>query len=134
MAHMQDQFAIYDDVYDALRAAIQALGGTKAVAVKLWSSKAPTAAQTELLDALNRERPRKLTPEEFMQILAWAREAGFHSLMSYMSDQVGYEAKPIEPQDELAKLQRAFVDSVQAQRGIADRIERLTQSPIRVAK
>jgi hypothetical protein len=68
----------YEDVFDVARAAVQAAGGAKAVAGKLWPAKPIMQAQKELLDCLNREAPRKLCIEEFLAVLTMAREIGFH--------------------------------------------------------
>ena len=46
----------YDDEIDALRAQVQAMGGTKEVAARIWPDKTPMAAQRQLSDRLNPNR------------------------------------------------------------------------------
>ena len=53
--------------------------------------------------------------------------AGF-AVMQFLARECGYtEPQPIEPQDERAELERAFVASVRALRQIEQRMERLAQ-------
>lgn len=130
----QDQL-FYEDIYDALRAAVQAAGGAKAVGPKLWPAKPVPEAQRALLDALNRDRERKLDPEEQLAVLRLARDAGFHGGIRYICELLGYTTPtPLDPRDELAELQRRFIDSVAQQRAIGDRIERLTHAPLQAVK
>src|SRR5688572_30837871 len=86
-----------EDVFDALRAAVQAAGGAKAVAGKLWPHKPIEQARKELLDALNRDNARKLCVEEVIAVLRIAREAGYHGAKHWIDEAVGYQPTP--PQD-----------------------------------
>ena len=86
-----------EDIYDALRAAVQALGGAKTVAARLWPHKSVEQARKELLDALNRDNPRKLDAEEILAVLRMAREAGFHAAKHWLDVELGYT--PTEPTD-----------------------------------
>ena len=110
--HQEEMF--YEDLFDALRAAIQAAGGAKSVAGKLWPKKPVPLAHRDLLDALNRDRERKLDPEEVLQVFRIARDAGFHSAFHFMCDQAGYH-KP------------APVTSEEQAIGLAERVEGLTR-------
>jgi hypothetical protein len=67
----------YEDIFEVVRAAVQAAGGAKVVAAKLWPHKPAAEAQRELLDCLNRDRPQKLCIEEFMAVLRWRRTSAF---------------------------------------------------------
>lgn len=113
-----------EDIYDALKAAVQALGGPKVVGLKLWPHKPMEQARKELLDALNRDNPRKLDPEEVMAVLRMAREAGFHNAKHWMDVELGYApSQPVEPEDELAKLIRLYLESRQNENALAPKIE-----------
>jgi hypothetical protein len=114
---------VYTNEEEALSAAVRVLGGAKKVAGRLWPSKSADDGSRELLDALNRDRPRKLELHEIFKILLWAREAGFHSAKHYFDHATGYQASsPLDPEDEKAKLQREFIASVQLQQRIAERL------------
>ena len=95
------------------------------VGPKLWPEKTIDAAQRQLLDCLNEERPAKLSPEQVLLVLRLARAAGCHDGVDFLLNDLGYApTKPVEPRDEVAELQRMFIESVRAQQEIAARIER----------
>ncbi len=131
---MQTKLALFEDVDDALRDVVRELGGTKVVGHWLRPDLAPDQAGGWLKDCLNPERREKLSPRQVMAILRRAHDAGHHQLMEFIAGDSGYSAQPIEPRDELAELQRQFIAAVGASKHIADRIERIAQSPLSVAK
>lgn len=119
-----------EDFNDALKDVVRALGGTKAVGVRLRPEMAADAAGAWLKDCLNPTRRERLDPEQVLWILREGRKAGCHSAMNFIADEAGYvRPAPLEPQDEAAQLQRAFIDSVQQQKLIASRLERLGVLP-----
>jgi hypothetical protein len=126
----------YEDVFDVVRAMVQAAGGAKKVAGLLWPSKPGGQAQKELLDCLNRESPRKLCMEEFLAVIRMAREAGFHQGKHWIDQDTGYQptlpADPAVERDRLAEqLARASDDFKNMQRA-AERL--LSQTPIKAVK
>jgi len=123
----------YEDVREALRASINALGGFKKVGCRLRPSMKPDQARAWLNNAVDPTRPEKLEIEDLVTILADARAIGFHGAMHQMDREAGYEpAKPVEPSDERATLQRAFIESVRTQERLVARMERLTQAPLAI--
>lgn len=103
----------YDDIYDALRDVVTALGGPKAVGVRLWPDKGVTMAHTALLNCLDRNRPEKMSTTQFVMLLKLAREANCHVAMQYICQECGYSApEPVEPENELARLQREYIEAV----------------------
>jgi hypothetical protein len=121
----------HESLNEALNDCIRACGGGKQVAVRLWPEKAPDAAHRLLLDCLNADRPQHLTPEQLVLVLRLAREKGCHIGATYLMHELGYDdPKPIEPRDEAADLQRAFMQSVEQQRQILARMERLQGLPV----
>lgn len=126
------QQLFYEDVFDVMRAAVQAAGGAKAVAGRLWPHKPISEAQRELLDCLNRERPHKLCLEELIAVLGWAREAGFHQAKHWIDHAIGYQASaPLDPvveRDRLAEsLDRLTAACEQASRDARALLERDTK-------
>ncbi len=114
-----------ESINDALIACAKACGGSKQVGALLWPEKTPDAAQRSLLDCLNEDRPAKLSPEQVMFLLRLARSKGCHDGMEFVAADAGYAApQPIEPRDEMAELQRAFIESVNLQAKLAERMER----------
>lgn len=94
---MSQQQLFYEDVFDVGRAAVQAAGGAKVVAGKLWPHKPVAEAQRKILDCLNRERDEKLCIEEFLAVLRMAKEVGFHQAKHWIDQDLGYQPTP--PQD-----------------------------------
>lgn len=121
----------YEDVYDALRAAVQACGGAKEVGPKLWPSKPPLQARNALLDCLNRNNERKLDPEETFRIFRIAREMGFHAGFHYACDFIGYH-KPaaVSPKEEADGILERAAELASASRAVATQLERLHASGV----
>jgi hypothetical protein len=93
---------------------VKAAGGSANVGPKLWPEKTREAAQRYLLDCLSEERPAKLSPEHVLLVLRLARAKGHHEGISYILADLGYApTTPIDPKDEMAELQRQFIDAVQ---------------------
>ena len=113
---------------EALIECVKACGGSKQVGPVLWPEKAPDAAQRALLDALNNERPAKLSPEQAMLIFRLARAKGCHIGMQFMAADLGYTMPtPVEPSDERAELQRQFVEAQKTMQDMLARMERLAR-------
>lgn len=103
------QQLFYEDVFEVVRAAVQAAGGAKAVAGKLWPAKPIAQAHKELLDCLNREAPRKLCIEEFMAVMKLAHEVGFHQAKHWIDQELGYQpTAPLDPVVERDRLAEAL--------------------------
>lgn len=103
----------HDSVEDALRDVIQACGGPKVVACKLWPDKTPEAAHRLLLACMNEDRPERFNPGHLFLLMKMGRERNCHSAMVYMARECGYdEPKAIEPEDERARLQREYIEAV----------------------
>lgn len=113
----------YEDIYDAVGTTITALGGFKKVGYMLWPNMKMESAYARLKNCLERGKSEKLDPEELMTILKEGRKVGCHALAQFISDEAGYDQpKPKEPEDELAELQRDFINSVKRVEALADKI------------
>lgn len=131
---MQGKLSIFEDIDDALRDVVRELGGTKVVGHWLRPDLAPDSAGAWLKDCLNSERREKLSPRQLMAIIRRAHDSGHHQLMEFIAGDNGYEARAVEPRDEVAELQRQFINAVQQSQRIADRLDRLAQPALSVAK
>jgi hypothetical protein len=134
MTASQGSLAIYEDDLDAIRDAVRVLGGTKTVGHSLRPDLAPDHSGAWLKDCLNAERREKLALSQVLRILRMAHDAGHHAPAQFLAAEMGYAVQVIEPTDELAALQRTFIDSVSAQRALIDRMERLTRAPLAQVK
>lgn len=123
---MDQEALFYETSNDALDACVKACGGAKVVACRLWPDKTPDAAHRLLLACLNESRAEKLNPDQVIFVLKIARERGFHGGMNYFTREAGYEdPKPMEPEDERARLQREFIEAQKSMQRLADRMERV---------
>lgn len=116
-----------ESINAALIDLVRALGGSKTVGPMLWPEKTMEAAQRALLDALNAERPAHLTPEQTLFLLKKGREIGYHAALEWICADVGYSTPtPIAPKDEIAELQRQFIEAVKAVQTIGRALEAKT--------
>ena len=115
-----------ESMNDALLECVNACGGSKQVAAALFPAKAPDAAQRALLDALNEDRPAFPHPDHVLQILRMARARGCHAGMEFIAAQLHYAPPvPVQPVDQLAELQRDYIEATRTLAQIAARIETL---------
>lgn len=125
------QALIHEDLNDALREVILALGGTKVVAAKMRPEKTPDEAARWLADCLNADRPAQLHPEQLLWLLREGRKINSHAAIRFVCAESGYQ-EPIaaDPEDERAKLQREFTEATKSLMSMAARIERLSQPQV----
>ena len=115
-----------EDINDALRDVVRALGGPKSAGSKLRPEIPADDAGKWLKDCLNPERRERLTPEQVLWLIREGRKVGCHSAINFIADDAGYSRpSPVEPQDQLAELQKQFIESTRQQKSIAERMERL---------
>lgn len=114
-----------EDLNEAIRATINALGGMKSVGVELRPEKSAVDAGKWLADCLNPDKRDRLAPDQLAWIRRKGRIAGCHVLAAFESLDAGY-APPValEPEDERAALQREFVQAVKALDTIQQRMAR----------
>lgn len=117
---------VHDNLIDALREVINALGGIKAVAPRMRPSKTHDGACTWLKDCLNPDRREELHADDIVWLLREGRRVGAHAGMAYLCAEAGYAApQPVEPADEAAELQRQFIETAKAQQRMLDRLAQL---------
>lgn len=123
---MQQTALFHDDIYEAISTDVQALGGPKKVAVRLWPHKKdPGAAGEYLKCCLRADRAEKLDPEQVMLIKNWAKEVGSYATLTFESQDIGFEFQIIEPEDEIVRLQRQFIAAQEGMGQILKRMEKL---------
>ncbi len=130
----QPRLALYEDEPDALRELVREIGGTKAAGTMLRPDLAPDRAGAWLKDCLNPERPEHLHSSQLFHLLKLGHDRGVHGPCEFILGSIGYAVQPIEPEDEKAALQRAYIESVNVQRRIVERMERLTQTALASVK
>ena len=122
---MQTDLPFYESPEDALRAAVQVLGGSKKVGAMLWADKTVDNAARQLLDCLNTSRSEKLDLSQVMMILGLAKEAGCHSPFSWMAGQIGYDVNPITKAEEMDRLTTVVEQSTKTLAAALQQLERI---------
>lgn len=129
---MSQHELFYEDVFDVAKAMVQAAGGAKAVAGRLWPHKPVAEAHRELLDCLNRERPRKFCIEEFLALVRMANEAGFHQGKHWIDADTGYQpTPPSDPRVERDRLAEEFARAADSFKNMQRTAERLLQQNVK---
>lgn len=123
---MNQQALFHEDVYEALRVDVSAIGGAKRVGSMLWPEKTADKAGEHLNNCLNTARPEKLDPEQVILIKREAKKVGSFAAVFFECGEVGLShPTPIEPEDEHAILQREFITATKHMDTIMKRFERL---------
>lgn len=98
----------HDDIYSALRSAVEIMGGAKRVGAAMWPTKPVIEAEKRLLNSLNPDHPQKLGVDELMVVLVMARQAGAHTVMEYLGMALDYDVRPITPEQKQANALEQF--------------------------
>lgn len=122
---MQGELPFFESPEDALRAAVQALGGAKKVGAMLWPDKTIDNAGRQLLDCLNASRAEKLELSQIMRVLSWAKDAGFHAPFAWLAGEIGYEARPITKAEEVDRLTQVVEQSSKTLAAAVAALERM---------
>jgi hypothetical protein len=128
---MQVDLPFYESDLDAMRAAVQSLGGTKKVGALLWPDLSPDNAGRRLSDSLNPHRSERLTLSQIMRVLQLAKAAGHHGPMTWIASEIGYCAQPVSAADEVDRLACVVEESTRTLASALATLERLQR--VRVA-
>ncbi len=119
---MDQQSLFVESLEEALRDSVNALKGPKAVGVALWPELSADLAAKRLNHCLDPERQEKLELSQVLLIAKRARLAGCHTVMAFLAQQLDYECKPVDPETEVQRLQREFIESQRALSRLAEQI------------
>lgn len=85
----------HDNILDAIGAAVQAAGGFKMVAARVWPSLDVSTATTRLRASINPDHAQKLCPEELLLVARLAKDAGDSSIMNFLARELGYQLEAL---------------------------------------
>lgn len=122
---MQTELPFYEGPEDALRAAVQALGGSKRVGAMLWPDKGVDNASRLLLDCINPSRAEKLEASQIMRVFSLAKEAGCHGPFAWFAGEIGYDVKPITKAEEVDRLTTVVEQSSKTLAAALSALERI---------
>jgi len=121
---MNQEPLFFDDWRDAMRHVISVLGGAKVVGARMRPDMKPDHAARWVMDCLNSDRRENFSPDQLLQLLRLARDAGVHAGMAFIADECGYrKPEPLDPTDAADALRREFIDSTKRLSELAKRIE-----------
>lgn len=130
----QQEFLMMEDVYEAMKRAGQAIvafhepskikSWSKVIGHMLWPTKSPEDASKLWNNCMDKTRPEKLDPEQYLWLKREAKRCGCHILHAFDCDYTEYQvSNPVEPRDEVADLQKQYISAARQMKEIADRIE-----------
>lgn len=122
---MQTELPFYESPEDALRAAIQVLGGAKKVGPMMWPDKTIDNAARQLLDCINPSRAEKLDMSQIMRVFSLAKEAGCHGPFAWFAGEIGYDTKPITKAEEVDRLTTVIEQSAKTLAAAMSAMERI---------
>lgn len=123
---MNQQPLFHEDIFEALKTDVQAIGGSKKVGHMLWPVKSPEKAAEHLNNCLSVIRSEKLDGEQILFIKREAKKVGSFATIFFECEDVGMtKPAPIEPQDERAALQTKFIEATKHLDTLYKRLERL---------
>lgn len=129
---MEKMSLFHDSITDAMRDVIMAAGGFKAVGSLMFPEAPIDHAAGKVRDCLNPDRREKFSPDQLMMIVRLGRQHGCHALVNYIAHGGVYaDPVPVEPEDEVARLQREFIEATRSLSAMAQRIEQLNTSAVR---
>lgn len=115
---------MHESINDALREVVQACGGHKAVGAEMRPELPVDQAAGWVRDCLNPDRREKFSPEQVVFLLRKGRAVGSHAGINYLAREAGYaDPQPVEPESEVARTQREFVEATRHLSKLAERIE-----------
>lgn len=101
---MQTEMPFYEGIEDALRGAIQALGGAKKVATTLWPDKPVEEARSLLLNCINSARKEKLDYSQLMWVFRESKRVGFNAAFQWFARECEFEARALTKAEEVDRL------------------------------
>lgn len=115
---------MHETINDAAREVVAAAGGPKKVGPMLWPELPVDQSGGKLRDCLNPDRRERLNPDQLVYVARPGRQIGCHAIAVFLARECGYaDPQPVEPEDEIARLQREFVEATKALGALAAKIE-----------
>ena len=125
---MDQDSLFHEDIYDALGTIVMALGGKMTVGLLLkpeLKSK-PGYAESWVKDCINRNNRHDFKPEQLIFLFTEARKVGCHAGIWFMADASDYKRpEPIEPENEMMKLQREVLQVSKVHMNLMQRFEHM---------
>lgn len=120
---------------EALGAVVDALGGPKKVGAALWPALPIAQAGRKVSHCLKPSHKQRFAEHEWLWILRKGRDAGCHTAMHFLCDEVGYErAEPANPEDEISDLQSQITATAEQLDQLVSRFERVADQAMKMRR
>lgn len=119
----------FDNLSDALKSVVMALGGYKKVAGRLRPD--DENGDDWLRHCLKGDRREKLSPEQVVWLLREGRRINFHAGMDYFALNTGYKAMPVDADAQKQALQEtiaAGIENLNRQMAALNRLNEVGQA------
>lgn len=125
---MNQQQLFYESLDDAIGSTIIALGGYKAVALRLWPTMKLESAYAKLKSCTNAQHDKReyLKDHEIEKLAEWGREIACTAIAERIASVSGGKFVPVKPEDAEAERQRQFIEAVKT-------LERLARQGLKTA-
>ena len=112
-------------IQEAIAQSVDAAGGPAVVGPLLWPDKDRKSATRLMKACLSPNHRERVSPTHMLQIFKLARAKGCSVGIDCLLSEVGCDrSEHISPEAEIADLQRAYIETVNALAKLAERIER----------
>lgn len=128
MQSAQREMPFYEGPEDALRSAIAALGGAKAVGQMLHPTKSMEDARTLVLNCINPERKEKFDYSQIIFIFREAKRRGHTSGFDWFSNQCEFESRPITENEQKDRMLAVVEQSTKTLASALASLERLQRA------
>lgn len=122
---MQTEMPFYEGAEDALKAAVQALGGAKAVGARLWPDKPIEEARTLVLNCINPDRKEKFDYSQLIWIFREAKRIGHAQGFEWFARECEFEARPITTAEQVDHLTNVVEQSSKTLAAAVAALERI---------
>ena len=121
----------HENLNDALRETIDALGGAKKVGPRMRPEKSVDAASRWVLDCLNPDREHRFDPDQVGWLLKEGRRVGCYGAARFLMRESGYaEPVPIDPSDQVQRLAETIEGASDVLKSALLALERVQQNDI----
>lgn len=100
----QEPLALDESIHDAIRADVQALGGTKKVAKVLWPTKDDVTGQARLRACVSHNHDQELGPDEIEMLIEHTALVHSFHIVNYYARKARGQFVRVEPRTRVERL------------------------------
>ena len=122
---MNQQELFHEDINEAFDTLVKLLGGYKKIGTRLWPNMKIASATTKLSNCFKEGKDEELKLSEAHLLLKWGRDAGIHTAIYWMCDDLYYEKpKTVTAEVRSDELKAEFVEKAKQLEALFAQISR----------